>query len=188
MSSLFIKRTQTEIVQLSFSNVTVSPAARWLRLRLARATPARNYQKVGRSYERPTFWCRRSGLNRHGLPHGILNPARLPIPPRRHIKKFRIIPLPRQAKRDARDGVSAKRRSIFAGRGDVAERSCLCVQQRHRAKITATRSANSTTAAYVSNHPPISLNKEIYSQYRSAIAIFQMIIAIIKTHRIERGE
>ena len=30
------------------------------------------------------FWCERGELNPHGLPHWILSPARLPVPPRSH--------------------------------------------------------------------------------------------------------
>ncbi len=31
-----------------------------------------------------SFWCGREGLNLHALRHWILNPARLPVPPRPH--------------------------------------------------------------------------------------------------------
>ena len=47
----------------------------------------------GAGKSRPDSWCERRDSNSHGLPHWILNPARLPIPPlsqrtRRHPVDF----------------------------------------------------------------------------------------------------
>lgn len=54
------------------------------------ATPARRFHLKNWKNEK----CGRQESNLHGLPHGILSPARLPVPPRPHGEHMTIIDRP----------------------------------------------------------------------------------------------
>ena len=50
-------------------------------------TPCRPGSRERRSISGKSDWCGREDSNFHGLPHSDLNAARLPIPPRPHVRR-----------------------------------------------------------------------------------------------------